>query len=104
MSGTTRSMPYISSSGNISPQSTMTISSANSKTVMFLPISPMPPSGMTRRISLDVAGARVTAMSEESQLVVGEGGGIHRPCRGSGHAGVPVEPDVADGPSAVPVD
>ena len=62
MSGTTRSMPYISSSGNIRPQSTMMISSANSKTVMFLPISPMPPSGMMRRISFDEEGARVTAI------------------------------------------
>ena len=46
--GMTRSMPNISSSGNISPQSITTISSPYSKTYMFLPISPTPPSGMIR--------------------------------------------------------
>src|SRR5262245_15101796 len=45
-SGTTRSMPYISSSGNIRPQSMTTMSSPYSTTYMFLPISPTPPSGM----------------------------------------------------------
>ena len=48
MSGMTRSMPNISSSGNIRPQSMTTISSPYSKTYMFLPISPTPPSGMMR--------------------------------------------------------
>src|SRR6476620_5361663 len=48
MSGMTRSMPNISSSGNISPQSITTISSRYSNTYMFLPISPTPPSGMIR--------------------------------------------------------
>src|SRR3990172_11547932 len=48
MSGTTRSMPNISSSGNIRPQSMTTMSSPYSKTNMFLPISPTPPSGMIR--------------------------------------------------------
>ena len=48
MSGMTRSMPNISSSGNISPQSITTISSPYSNTYMFLPISPTPPSGMMR--------------------------------------------------------
>src|SRR6478609_5289537 len=46
MSGMTRSIPNISSSGNIRPQSMTTISSRYSKTYMFLPISPTPPSGM----------------------------------------------------------
>src|SRR5262245_42445893 len=49
MSGTTRSIPNISSSGNIRPQSITTMSSPNSNTYMFLPISPTPPSGMMRR-------------------------------------------------------
>ena len=44
----TRSMPNISSSGNINPQSMTTMSSPYSKTYMFLPISPTPPSGMMR--------------------------------------------------------
>jgi hypothetical protein len=48
MSGMTRSMPNISSSGNMRPQSMTTISSRYSKTYMFLPISPTPPSGMMR--------------------------------------------------------
>ena len=48
-SGTTRSMPNISSSGNIRPQSMTTMSSPYSNTYMFLPISPTPPRGMIRR-------------------------------------------------------
>ena len=48
MSGMTRSIPNISSSGNIRPQSMTTMSSPYSKTYMFLPISPTPPSGMMR--------------------------------------------------------
>src|ERR1035437_3482736 len=44
-----RSMPNIASSGNMRPQSTTTMSSPYSKTYMFLPISPTPPSGIIRR-------------------------------------------------------
>src|SRR5207344_844193 len=44
----TRSIPNISSSGNMRPQSMTTISSRYSNTYMFLPISPTPPSGMMR--------------------------------------------------------
>ncbi len=44
----TRSMPNISSSGNMRPQSMTTMSSPYSNTYMFLPISPTPPSGMMR--------------------------------------------------------
>src|SRR6266511_482547 len=44
----TRSIPSISSSGNMSPLSTMRMSSPSSSASMFLPISPTPPSGMTR--------------------------------------------------------
>src|SRR6185503_2622381 len=58
MSGTTRSIPNISSSGNIRPQSMTTMSSPYSNTYMFLPISPTPPSGMMRRIGLGVVGIR----------------------------------------------
>src|SRR5215218_1356967 len=55
MSGITRSIPNISSSGNISPQSMTTMSSPYSNTYMFLPISPTPPRGMIRREWLGVA-------------------------------------------------
>src|SRR6266508_1217354 len=48
MSGMTRSMPSISSSGNMRPASTTTMSSPCSMASMFLPISPTPPSGITR--------------------------------------------------------
>src|SRR5258708_2518195 len=48
MSGMTMSMPGICSSGNMRPESTMTMSLPCSMTMMFLPISPTPPSGMTR--------------------------------------------------------
>ena len=74
MSGMTRSMPNISSSGNIRPQSMTTMSSPYSKTYMFLPISPTPPSGMMRSgWSSVVAGMSVPVVgwSEEGQLGVG---------------------------------
>src|SRR5437867_8970779 len=48
MSGMTRSMPSIPSSGNMRPASMTTMSSPDSSASMFLPISPTPPSGMTR--------------------------------------------------------
>src|SRR4030042_18995 len=51
MSGITRSTPSISCSGNIRPASTMMRSSPISKTIMFLPISPRPPKGITRSLS-----------------------------------------------------
>ena len=80
MSGMTRSMPNISSSGNMRPQSMTTISSPYSKTYMFLPISPTPPSGMMRSgVSASRRGARVVMGSpEERQLVDGSG---RRPAR-----------------------
>src|SRR4051794_14634736 len=69
MSGTTRSIPNISSSGNIRPQSMTTMSSPYSKTNMFLPISPTPPRGMIRRgFEKSVIGWRARR-SEERQLV-----------------------------------
>src|ERR671916_700398 len=51
-SGRTRSTPGISAVGKRRPQSTTTIRSSYSKTVMFLPISPSPPSGRTRSVPL----------------------------------------------------
>src|SRR5256885_4868730 len=50
MSGITMSMPSICSSGNIRPASTTTMSSPCSMAIMFFPISPTPPSGMTRAV------------------------------------------------------
>src|SRR3984893_3826747 len=47
-SGRTRSTPSISSVGNMSPVSTIRIFSSCSKRVMLRPISPTPPSQMTR--------------------------------------------------------
>src|SRR5438067_621221 len=41
----------MSSDGNISPQSTAMMSSPYSNSIMFLPISPSPPSGITRSFS-----------------------------------------------------
>src|ERR671934_2326311 len=58
MSGMTRSIPSISSSGNISPASTTMRSSPSSSASMFLPISPTPPSGMTRSGALGLAKER----------------------------------------------
>src|SRR3954451_14456403 len=69
MSGTTRSMPNISSSGNISPQSMTTMSSPYSKTNMFLPISPTPPRGMIRRGFEKSVIGWCARRSEERQLV-----------------------------------
>src|SRR3954452_19193546 len=43
-------MPTISAVGKRSPTSTTTIESSYSRTIMFLPISPSPPSGRTRRV------------------------------------------------------
>jgi hypothetical protein len=48
-SGRIRSTPGWSSSGNSTPQSTTSSRPACSKTVMFRPISPRPPSATTRR-------------------------------------------------------
>src|SRR3954454_4404979 len=61
-SGRTRSMPTISAVGKRSPTSTTTMLSSYSRTIMFLPISPSPPSGRTRR---DEAISGPRAGSEE---------------------------------------
>ena len=65
MSGMTRSMPNISSSGNMRPQSMTTISSRYSNTYMFLPISPTPPSGMMRSGWSLVGGMGVLGMGQK---------------------------------------
>src|SRR5581483_4695176 len=49
-SGSTRSTPRCSSRGNARPASTTTIESSASYTVMFLPTSPRPPSGMILQV------------------------------------------------------
>src|SRR3954451_1003401 len=51
-SGRTRSMPTCSAVGKRRPVSTTTIAPSYSTTVMFLPISPSPPSGRTRSLLL----------------------------------------------------
>src|SRR5438132_1862527 len=58
MSGMTRSIPSMPSSGNIRPASTTTMSSPISIASMFLPISPTPPSGITRSDAFDLAKER----------------------------------------------
>src|SRR5579859_4637585 len=58
MSGMTMSMPSICSSGNMRPASMTTMSSPCSIAIMFFPISPTPPSGMTR-----------TALAKERHLL-----------------------------------
>ena len=54
-------MPIISAVGKRSPQSTTTIRPSYSTTVMFLPISPTPPSGRTRRVPLTRLAARCSS-------------------------------------------
>src|SRR3954451_2108008 len=57
-SGSTRSIPSISAVGNIRPVSTITIRPSLSTAVMFLPISPSPPSGRIRTLApLKLRGA-----------------------------------------------
>src|ERR1700674_5093982 len=55
MSGSTRSMPGMSSCGNMRPASTARILSSHSSAHMLMPTSPRPPSGIYR--SRDVIGA-----------------------------------------------
>src|SRR4051794_36137335 len=55
-SGRTRSIPTISAVGKRRPTSTTTMRPSYSMTVMFLPISPSPPRGRTRRGPLLTGG------------------------------------------------
>src|SRR6266545_7256797 len=57
-SGRTRSIPSMSAVGNISPVSTITIRPSTSTAVMFLPISPRPPSGRIRTFEAKLGGRR----------------------------------------------
>src|SRR4051812_1676423 len=59
-SGRTRSTPRCSSRGNARPASMTTIASSASKTVMFLPTSPSPPSGMIRHTPPGIPGQCTT--------------------------------------------
>jgi len=43
--------PSMSSLGNMSPASMTTMSSPHSSTIMFLPICPRPPRGMSRKLA-----------------------------------------------------
>src|SRR3954447_12820944 len=96
MSGTTRSMPNISSSGNIRPQSMTMMSSPYSNTYMFLPISPTPPSGMMRSWSA-APGDIVIGGSEQRQLVgVGGGSGVEGGGREAGNGGDVVTRDLGE--------
>src|SRR6267143_3125183 len=74
MSGITRSMPSIPSSGNMRPASTTTISSPTSIASMFLPISPTPPSGITRSDALDLAKERYLLHRFFLRFLCGRGG------------------------------
>src|SRR3954451_20211908 len=74
-SGSTRSMPSISLVGNMSPVSTTTSSSPYSTTVMFLPISPKPPSGrmrtaVTRRFPADSCVALAGAARDQEPVLL----------------------------------
>src|SRR5215216_1012776 len=78
-------MPSWSGAGNISPVSTTTIRPPYSTTIMFLPISPSPPSGRTRSVIAHAAGdARCAAFAFRSshrgeQVVTLERLADHRP-------------------------
>src|SRR3990172_6613781 len=76
MSGITRSTPSISASGNMRPTSTTMRSSAYSKTIMLLPISPSPPRGMTRSLPLFMSDLEETPLRGD-----GHGGPLRIPTR-----------------------
>ena len=79
-SGRSRSTPRCSSRGNASPASTTMRSSPSSKTVMFLPISPSPPSGMIRSVSATVRSLRTELDGETAD------GGVRPQVRRPGRA------------------
>ena len=66
-SGRIRSTPGWFSSGNSTPQSTMSSRPSYSKTVMLRPTSPRPPSGMTRRPPAAGRRARTVRDADGSQ-------------------------------------
>ena len=61
-SGRIRSTPGCSTSGNSTPQSTISSLPSYSKTVMLRPIAPSPPSGMTRRPPSGSGGGGASSM------------------------------------------
>src|SRR5512135_2391247 len=71
-SGMTMSTPSISSSGNISPQSTSIMSGPYSNTVEFRPISPTPPNGITDRaaVSSRVSTSKLTPPKPERLTIL----------------------------------
>src|SRR5262245_17540736 len=77
MSGRSRSTPRCSSRGNARPASTTMISSPSSYTVMFLPTSSRPPSGMIRSESLTRLSLRARLERED---VHGEQCAVHALC------------------------
>ena len=78
-------MPSWSGVGNISPVSTTTIRSSYSTTVMFLPISPSPPSGRTRSVPLraHTAASRPLALERRADAARSS---LARPRRAAGAA------------------
>src|SRR5579872_4474062 len=76
MSGRTRSMPSMSSCGNISPASTTRILFSHSRAHMLMPTSPRPPSGRYRRRltatgspRTRAAGSEFVGCSQQAQLL-----------------------------------
>src|ERR1700744_5565961 len=65
-------MPCISAVGNIRPVSTTTMRPSYSMTVMFLPISPRPPRGSTRRVLLGNGKTHSLGISGRSSVRDGE--------------------------------
>src|SRR3954447_10371205 len=85
-SGSTRSIPSWSGVGNISPVSTTTIRSSYSTTIMFLPISPSPPSGRTRRaLKWLYRGQQPVALERRADRGLLLLGGLHQGQPGVAH-------------------
>src|SRR5258708_30503010 len=85
----TRSTPSMSSLGNIRPASTTMMRPSYSSAIMFSPISPSPPRGMTL--------SRLTRGGlEERQLLLGVGGHHRRGCRPPGFRHVDVTTDLLE--------
>src|SRR3990172_5151102 len=89
MSGITRSIPGISSSGNIRPASITSRSPADSTAIMFNPISPRPPRGMIRTdrpsdtvlvLRCDRSKVQVTRGGDSAPGAQGNLGPAPRPC------------------------
>src|SRR5437868_221843 len=70
MSGMTRSTPSWSSLGKASPQSMTTISSPQRTAVMFLPISPIPPSGMICKVLVEDVLVVIAVTCEKAVFVL----------------------------------